>query len=225
VVVLVALALGAVSCGADPSVSSSGTDGSPDEHLTRVVSAFGVSAIVPDNWVVAPADEDAYAIGVSATPGPRVGPSMVPVAQGLLATRVDATAVGAPSDLYYLAAKGPIIAQARHDARCVVTDRHVYVNHAPSAITGQRTSPGDFVASATGRCHGPRAVTRFSYFVAAPGFGPARERGIPGSGLYLIMASTPAVPGASHTLAAMIGQVRFGADGAEDFVQAVRAAR
>jgi hypothetical protein len=221
VIVLVALALGAVSCGADPSASSSPAP-SADARLTRAVSAFGVSAIVPDDWVVAPADDDAYTIGVSATPGPRVGPSTVPVAQGLLATRVDATAVGAPSDLYYLAAKGPIIAP-RPDARCKVTDTHVYADHAPSAVTGRRASPGDFVASAVGHCRGPRAVTRFSYFIAAPGFGPARERGIPGSGLYLIMASTPKVPGAVHTLSTMMGKVRFGADGAQDFVQAVRA--
>jgi hypothetical protein len=222
VIVLVALALGAVSCGADPSVSSS-VDPAADARLTRVVSAFGVSAIVPDDWVVAPADDDAYTIGVSATPGPGVKPSTVPVAQGLLATRVDATAVGAPSDLYYLAAKGPIVAaQADHDARCKVTNTHVYADHAPAAVTGRRASPGDFVASAVGHCRGPRAVTRFSYFIAAPGFGPARERGIPGSGLYLIMASTPAVPGAQRTLTAMIGKVRFGADGAQDFVQAVQ---
>jgi hypothetical protein len=216
------LALAAVSCGADPSAPPPNAGAATDARFTRV-TAYGVSAIVPDDWVVAPADDDAYSIGVSATPGPYPGSEGVPVAQGLLATRVDATAVGAPSDLYYLAARGPIIAHARRDARCKVTDKRVYANHAPAAVTGRVDSPGDFVATGTGRCRSPKEVTRFSYFVAAPGFGPARERGIPGSGLYLIMASTPAAPGAAHTLAQMIGRVRFGQDGARDFVQAVRA--
>jgi hypothetical protein len=194
-----------------------------DARFTRV-SAFGVSAVVPDGWVAAPADGEAYATGVAATPGPQAGVAAVPLEQGLIATHVDATVVGAPSDLYYLAAKGPIISQVRADARCTVTDEDVYADHAPAAITGRRASPGDFVAAATGTCGRAHAVTRWSYFVAAPGFGPARERGIPGSGLYLIVAATPAAPGAARTLAHMIGHVRFGEDGARDFVHAVRAA-
>ena len=84
-------------------------------------------------------------------------------------------------------------------------------------------SPGDFIASASGTCRRDGATTQWSYFVAAPGFGPARERGIPGSGLYLIVAATPAAPGAEHTLTQMIRNVRFGQDTARDFVQAVRA--
>ena len=36
--------------------------------------------------------------------------------QGLVATRLDATEVGAPSDLYYLAAKGPCSRRSRDRA-------------------------------------------------------------------------------------------------------------
>ena len=74
-----------------------------DPRFTQI-SAYGVSAEVPDDWVVTPAEDEAFATGVSASPGPG---RLVPGEQGLLATRVDATQVGAPSDLYYLAAKGP----------------------------------------------------------------------------------------------------------------------
>jgi hypothetical protein len=192
------------------------------EAHTRV-SAFGVSAVVPDDWVMAPADETAYAIGVAASPAPETGLGPLSFEQGLIAARVDATVVGAPSDLYYLAATGPMIEQIHSDARCTVTNQRIYADHAPAAITGRQRSPGDYVATASGTCDRHHAVTRWSYFVAAPGFGPARERGIPGSGLYLIVAATPAAPGAAQMLARMIRHVRFGADGAQDFVQAVRA--
>jgi kynurenine formamidase len=218
-VVLVALALGAVSCGADAVISPPPVP-TTDSRFTRV-SAYGVSAVVPHGWVAKPADEPTYSVGVAATPGPRTTIGEVPIQQGLIATRVDATVVGAPSDLYYLAAKGPILSAVHHDARCTVKEEQIYADHAPAAVTG-RASPGDFVATATGTCARRHTETKWSYFVAAPGFGPAREHGIPGSGLYVIVASTPAVPGASRTLARMVGRVRFGDDGMEDFLRAVQ---
>jgi hypothetical protein len=220
-VVLVALALGAVSCGANAVTSSPQVDPTLDARFTRV-SAYGVSAVVPHGWVAEPADDAAYSYGVAATPGPATTLRDVPVEQGLIATRVDATVVGAPSDLYYLAAKGPILSRVHHDARCTVKEEQVYADHAPAAVTGRGASPGDFVATATGTCARRHAEMRWSYFVAAPGFGPAREHGIPGSGLYVIVASTPAVPGAARTLARMLGHVRFGDDGMRDFLQAVQ---
>jgi len=220
-VVLVALALGAVSCGADASTTPP-TAAPTDARFTRV-SAFGVSAMVPGDWVAKPADDAAYAVGVAATPGPAVTIGSVPMEQGLIATRIDATAVGAPSDLYYLAAKGPILGGIDVDTRCRIATEHVYADHAPAAITGRTASPGDFVATANGTCGGRHAATRWSYFIAAPGFGPARERGIPGSGLYLIVAATPSIPGSARILARMVGRVRFGDDGMQDFLHAVRA--
>jgi len=220
-VVLVALALGAVSCGAGASTTPPPA-ATTDARFTRV-SAFGVSAMVPGDWVATPADDAAYAVGVAATPGPAITIGSVPMEQGLIATRIDATAVGAPSDLYYLAAKGPILGGIDTDTRCRIAREQVYADHAPAAITGRTASPGDFVATANGTCGRRNAVTRWSYFIAAPGFGPARERGIPGSGLYLIVAATPAIPGSAKILAQMVGRVRFGDDGMEDFLHAVRA--
>ncbi len=218
--VLIALALGAVSCGAGAS-SSAPLAPATDARFTHV-SAYGVSAVVPHGWLVQTASDAAYSLGVTASPGPQMTRRDVPVEQGLIATRVDATVVGAPSDLYYLAAKGPILSTVHHDARCTVKQKEVYADHAPAAVTGRPRSPGDFVATASGTCARRHAETRWSYFVAAPGFGPAREHGIPGSGLYLIVASTPAVPGAARTLANMVRRVRFGEDGIEDFLRALQ---
>lgn len=173
---------------------------------------------MPGDWVATPANDAEFATGVSASPGP--GP-LIPGEQGLLATRVDATEVGAPSDLYYLAAKGPMMAQLRANRRCTITGHHVWADHAPAAITGRAHSPGDFVASARGTCSMHHQKTRWSYFIAAPGFGPAQRRGIPGSGLYMIMAATAATPGSGHVLRRLVRHVRFGQDGAADFVSAV----
>jgi len=130
---LAALALGAISCSSgDPSSTATGRPTSVTDPRFTEVSAYGVSAEVPGDWVATPADDAAFAIGVSASPGPG---RLVPGEQGLVATRVDATQVGAPSDLYYLAAKGPVMARIRANHRCTVTAQHVYADHAPTAIT------------------------------------------------------------------------------------------
>ena len=187
------------------------------------MSAFGVSALVPGDWVAQPAEDAAYAVGVAASPGPLAGTFVVPD-QGLVATRLDATEVGAPSDLYYLAAKGPILAQVTDRPRCTVTRQRIFVDHAPASMAGRRRSPGDFMASAAGTCRRGASVTRWSSFVAAPGYGPVREAGIPGSGLYVIVVSAPKSPGAGRTLARMLRHVRFGGDSARDFVRALHTA-
>ncbi|MEP6757655.1 MAG: hypothetical protein ABJB55_00510 [Actinomycetota bacterium] len=218
---LVVLALGTASCGGiEASAPADHTADNADSAMTRV-SAFGVSALVPRDWVVQTTDDAMYAVGVSASPGPLSDAAAVPE-QGLVATRLDATEVGVPSDLYYLAAKGPVIERVTDHARCTVTQQRIFVDHAPASMTGARRSPGDFVARATGTCGRSDAVTRWSYFVAAPGYGPARETGIPGSGLYVIVVSTPQARRAGRTLARMLRSVRFGEDTARDFVQAVR---
>jgi hypothetical protein len=216
----IALAVGAISCSGDTPSAVAGRPASVTDPRFTQVSADGVSAEVPGDWVVSPAEDAEFATGVSASPGPG---RLVPGEQGLIATRVDATEIGAPSDLYYLAAKGPVMGRLRADRRCTVTGEHVYADHAPTAITGHAHSPGDFVASARGTCSMHDTKTRWSYFVAAPGFGPAQARGIPGSGLYVIMAATTAAPGSNRVLNRLVGNVRFGQDSAEDFVQAVKA--
>jgi hypothetical protein len=179
--------------------------------------------MIPEHWVARPADGTSYYLGVAASPHPPNVPAFAPSARGLLATRVDATTVGAPSDLYYLAATGPIVSGMTGHAGCEVTHEWVYADHAPTSMAGPRRSPGDFIAKATGTCERRDRTTRWCYFVAAPGFGPARETGIPGSGLYLIVASTPESPRAMSTLERLMRRVRFGDASARDFVRAVRA--
>ncbi len=215
--------LGAAGCtaGARAGVPASGATPAPSSLVE--VSADGVSVLIPHGWVAALTAGPKNTLGLTASPGPLTSDTFLP-RQGLIATRIDATQVGVPSDLYYLAAKGPLIAGLTHASGCEVTRRRIYADHRPAWLAGDRRSPGDFVASASGSCTRHGGTTRWSYFVAAPGFGPARERGIPGSGLYLIVAATPQAPGANQALDRMIDDVRFGADGARDFVQAVRAA-
>jgi hypothetical protein len=212
--------IGSAACGGTSAPAASHASSIATAYT--MVSADGVSALVPNGWIATPTAGPEPYQGLTASPGPGVFRGALPP-RGLLATRIDATDVGAPSDLYYLAAKGPLISQVTHARGCRVTNRRVFVDHRPGWLDGSRISPGDFVAQGSGRCSRHGATTRWSYFVAAPGFGPARERGIPGSGLYLIVASTPAAPGAGRTLARMIRNVRFGQDTARDFVQAVRA--
>jgi hypothetical protein len=220
----VVLALGTASCGGVGATTTpdAAAVAAAGRSYTRV-SAFGVSARVPGDWVVQPAEDAAYSVGVAASPGPLAGALAMPH-QGLVATRLDATEVGVPSDLYYMAAKGPILARVTDRPRCTVTRQRIFVDHAPASMAGGRRSPGDFMASGGGTCGRGTSVTRWSYFVAAPGYGPAREAGIPGSGLYVIVVSTPKTPGAGRTLARMLRNVRFGGDTARDFVQALRTA-
>jgi hypothetical protein len=220
-VLLTAIALGSTACAGAHAPASSAASTVADAAYT-MVSADGVSALVPDGWIAHPTDAAEPYRGLTASPGPATFDEVLP-RQGLIATRIDASDVGAPSDLYYLAAKGPVIAQVTAAHGCRVRQQQIWANHRPEWLNGGHRSPGDFVATASGSCTRRGAITRWSYFVAAPGFGPARERGIPGSGLYLIVAATPAAPGAARTLAHMIDGVRFGQDTAQDLVQAVRA--
>lgn len=214
--------LGAAGCAADASFGAApdaavGTDAA----LTRV-SAYGVSALVPPDWIARPSDDTSAYLGLTASPGPGgAGAQMLPN-QGLLATRIDAAEIGAPSDFYYLAAKGPVLAGVTDEAGCHITTQRVIVDHRPSWLEGRPRSPGDFVATGSGECRRHGTTTRWSYFVAAPGYGPASATGIPGSGLYLILASMPASPGALRTLDRMIRDVRFGTAGTRDFVHAVQ---
>ena len=63
---------------------------------------------------------------------------------------------------------------------------------------------------------------RWSFYVAAPGYGPARELGIPSSGLYVAAAVTRDSPRASDRLAQLLRHVRFGDAGFGDFIRAAR---
>jgi hypothetical protein len=178
---------------------------------------------VPRSWTALPADDTSYYLGVAASPHPTLDPGG-PLTRGLIATRIDATQVGVPSDFYYLAAHGPILSSITSGESCRVAREWVYADHMPASMNGVRRSPGDFIARATGICGRGSHAIRWSYFVAAPGFGPARLTGIPGSGLYLIVATAPDSPDADRTLALLIRRVRFGDASPRDFVAAIREA-
>src|SRR2546425_970460 len=58
----------------------------------------------------------------------------------------------------------------------------------PPELSGLKFSPGDYVVTARGTCHGSEGPTKWAYVVAAPGFGPVRQVGLPSSGLYVVLA-------------------------------------
>jgi hypothetical protein len=141
---------------------------------------------------------------------------------GMSVTWIDATRIGVPSDYYYLAAR-PVLSKIAASSRCRIVDRDVYANNAPSFMTGSRRSDGDYVARAEGVCaEAGGAATRWASFVAAPGHGPARQIGIPASGLYVVVALAPEGPEAASLLDRLLDHTRFGDAAIDDFVRAVR---
>ena len=63
-------------------------------------------------------------------------------------------------------------------------------------------------------------ATRWAYFVAAPGYGPVHEVGIPASGLYVVVAVTPEGDRAASLLDRLIGHTTFGGSSVDDLVEA-----
>ncbi len=92
----------------------------------------------------------------------------------------------------------------------------------PTFASGAAGSPGDYMAKGEGTCKVRGRVTRWAYFVAAPGFGPVRQLGIARSGLYVVVAVLRDGQKAERTLQRLIAQTRFGDTPIRDFVQAVR---
>jgi hypothetical protein len=140
------------------------------------------------------------------------------------ATWVDATRVGVPSDYYYLAANGPLLSRLTTSATCREESLRVYLDRRPT-FDPTRRSPGHFMARGEGVCRRGSHATRYAYFIAAPGFGPVHEVGIPSSGLYVVVAVVPQGRGASDLLRALIGRTRFGEDSIRDFLAVARMSR
>ncbi|HVF08566.1 MAG TPA: hypothetical protein VNC60_08325, partial [Actinomycetota bacterium] len=67
--------------------------------------------------------------------------------------------------------------------------------------------------------------TRWAYFVAAPGYGPVREVGIPASGLYVVVAVTPEDDRAAWLLNRLIGHTSFGGSSVRDLLDAAGRSR
>jgi hypothetical protein len=98
----------------------------------------------------------------------------------------------------------------------------VIVDHAPSYAHGDADSPGDFIARGHGMCEVGPTPTRWAYYVAAPGFGPAREVGIPSSGLYVVVAVMPDGPRTPELLNKLLQRTEFGGATIQDFIAAAR---
>ena len=139
---------------------------------------------------------------------------------GMSATWVDATQVGMPSDFYYLAATGSLLSSLTDSRRCSAETRRVFVNRRPEFST-QGPTHGDYVARGEGTCEVRGIATRWAYFVAAPGYGPVREIGIPASGLYVVVAVTPDGDRAASLLDRLIRHTSFGGSSVDDLVDAV----
>ena len=191
---------------------------SPSPTPFTLVTAGQVQGAVPDGWHAALADPE-LGIRGGFVASPRIGgwPHVDGTLVGMSATWVDATRVGVPSDFYYLAANGPMLSRLTTSANCREQSHRVYLDRRPT-FDVHRRSPGHFMAEGAGVCRRGSHATRYAYFVAAPGFGPVHEVGIPTSGLYVVVAVVPAERGARSLLHQLIGRTRFGDDGIRDFV-------
>jgi hypothetical protein len=193
---------------------------SPNYHQ---VTAGSVSAVLPETWeprLAAPLDDPRQ--GLVAGPGPNAWDRDRPPAEGFAAMWVDGTRVGVPSDYYYLAATAPTLDLVTQAPECSATSEHVFVNHLPEFASGAANSPGDYVARGRGTCTVGRQPTRWAYFVAAPGYGPVRELGIPKSSLYVVVAVMPDSPRAPRLLERMLEATRFGEASVADLIAAAR---
>jgi hypothetical protein len=66
---------------------------------------------------------------------------------------------------------------------------------------------------------------RWAYFVAAPGYGPVREVGIPSSGLYVVVAVMRDSPQAPHLLGRLLKSTEFGGVSVPELIEAARPIR
>jgi len=135
---------------------------------------------------------------------------------------VDGTEVGVPSDYYYLAGTSTALDLITGSKRCSATRRRVIVDHVPAFAQGVPHSPGDFVARGNGTCVVRDRLTRWAYFVAAPGYGPVREVGIPSSGLYLVVAVMPESPHAPFLIGRLVERTQFNGASVADMIAAAR---
>jgi hypothetical protein len=191
---------------------------SPSPTQFTLVTAGQVRGAVPDGWHASLADPG---VGIRGgfVASPRLGrwPEIDGSAVGMSATWIDATRVGVPSDYYYLAANGPLLSRLTTSANCREQSHRIYLDRRPT-FDVHRSSPGHFMAEGAGVCRRGSQATRYAYFVAAPGFGPVHEVGIPSSGLYVVVAVVRERHGARHLLRQLIGHTRFGNDAIRDFV-------
>jgi hypothetical protein len=187
------------------------------------VTAGPVQAMVPDGWsaraLVTSVDHRG---GFIASPEPEAWGQIDGTVDGLSASWVDATSVGVPSDYYYLAATRPILAELVRSPHCQAERQQVLLDRRPLRSPEGRPGPADYVARGHGVCRIEHEPVRWAYFVAAPGFGPVRELGIPASGLYVVVAVVHS-DGSDHPLARrLVNRATFGGSTVREIVTASR---
>ena len=222
-----ALLIGVVAVSAAAACAPASSQPAPSTDLLispspatpfTLVTAGEVRGAVPDGWHATLADPVlGIRGGFVASPQRGEWSDIDGFAVGMSATWVDATRVGVPSDYYYLAANGPLLSRLTTSANCREQSHRVYLDRRPT-FDPDRHSPGHFMARGAGVCRRGDAATRYAYFVAAPGFGPVHEIGIPSSGLYVVVAVVPAERGSRDLLNQLIRRTRFGDDRISDFV-------
>jgi hypothetical protein len=177
--------------------------------LRLEVQAGQVQALVPADWDVRPIPAARYPEeGFVASPQLSEWERQAGVVRGMEAFWVDITRLQIPSDYYYLVARGPAVSSLSSNKHCHPTGQQVLADHPPE-LTGRHFSAGDYVISATGTCRSQGQDTRWAYIVAAPGFGPVREVGLPSSGLYVVLAVVSGKR-ADALLDQMLRAARFG---------------
>ena len=220
------IALVAAACGNAAATTPIDTAGvgvvvkqSPSPFMQ--VSAGPVTAVIPDEWEphLAGALDDPRQ-GIVAGPRPQDWRAGRPPLEGLAAMWIDGTEVGVPSDYYYLAATGPALDVLTGSEECRATRKFVLANHVPAFANGAPDSPGDYVASGRGTCTVKNKPTRWAYFIAAPGFGPVRQVGIPSSGLYVVVAIMPDSPRAPFLLNRLLEGTEFNGSSVADMIEA-----
>lgn len=221
-----------VLVGAGCSGAPEGADPPPLHELIRIdaspspfsqVTAGPVRALIPDGWNTRAAGSDLDPKGgFVSSPRLDAWTRMDGSTTGMAATWVDATEVGVPSDFYYLAARGPLMSQLTHSSSCNPEHERIYLDHRPTFASGREGSAGDFMARAEGTCDLHGRPTRWAYFVAAPGFGPIRELGIPSSGLYVVVAVMRDGAGVHSALKRLIRHTSFAGVSVQDLVDAAR---
>jgi len=196
----------------------------PSPSPLRVeVRAGEVHALIPADWDARPLPQARFPQeGFVASPRLSDWEDQAGAVRGMEAFWVDVTRLPIPSDYYYLVARGPAMSSLVANKNCHSTNRKVLADHPPE-LTGHGFSPGDYVVSATGTCQTHGRPTRWTYIVAAPGFGPAREVGLPSSGLYVVLAVVSGKR-ANALLHQIIQAARFGEVPISKIVAAVRTA-
>ncbi|MGH2682966.1 MAG: hypothetical protein ACRDIX_07005 [Actinomycetota bacterium] len=197
----------------------------------RQVVAGEVAVLVPRDWDVRPLASPAaprQGLAASLEGSPAIDPSTSPEVIrwrrrpqpqfGLRAYWLNAVNVQVPSDYYYLAARGTALERPFAIKACESHERRVLADHRP-VFDRRLYSAGDFVAMAAGTCRVGEVTTRWASFVAAPGYGPVREVGIPESGLYYAVVVMPDGPQASARVRDVLMQVSFGGTTVSEFLR------